>query len=79
MTASFQASYFNSIENENGDFKMRSESSQQGGLKLFQVDIENFDNEVESYEIEAKDFADAAEQAEARFYDIYNMNIYEIL
>ena len=75
MTASYQTSFYASIENGR-NAKSRSNSSKDSELKLFQVDIENFDNEVESYEIEARDYADAAEQAEAQFSDIYNMNIY---
>lgn len=48
-------------------------------LRMFQVDVENFDNEVESYEIEAYTMAEAAEIAQSRFgADAYNMNIYSV-
>jgi hypothetical protein len=77
MTATFQQSFFSSFENANGNSNKRANSSKKA-LRLFQVDIEFFDNEYESHEIEARDYADAAEQAEARFSNIYNMNIYEI-
>ena len=47
--------------------------------RMFQVDVENFDNEVESYEIEAYTMAEAAEIAQSRFgADAYNMNIYSV-
>lgn len=48
-------------------------------LRQFQVDVEDFDNEVESYEIEAYDMAQAAEIAQSRFgAEAYNMNIYAV-
>jgi hypothetical protein len=77
MTASYQTAFFTSYDSDNQPIR-RSNRTIAPELKLFQVDIENFDNEVESYEIEARDYADAAEQAEELFSDIYNMNIYEI-
>jgi hypothetical protein len=77
MTATFQTSCFAPLENEIAERKPRHSSRK--ALRLFQVDVENFDNEVESYEIEAHSAAEAAEIAEAQFGDaVYNMNIYEI-
>lgn len=77
MTASFQTSFFAPAENENT--RRNSRRSNSNALRLWQVDVENFDNEVESYEIEARSASDAAEIAEGRFGgDIYNMNIYEM-
>ena len=74
MTASFQTSFFSSLENNSNICRNKRDS-----LRLFQVDVENFDNEVESYEIEAESAAEAAEIAESRFQgDVYNMNIYDM-
>jgi hypothetical protein len=73
MTATFQTSFYAPLENS---YNARRSAAKK--MRLFQVDIEFFDNEYESHEIEARDYADAAEQAEARFSNIYNMNIYEI-
>jgi hypothetical protein len=78
MTASYQTAFLASSLDIDGKAVATSRFAKNGSLKLFQVDIENFDNEVESYEIEARDYAHAAELAEERFSDIYNMNIYEI-
>jgi hypothetical protein len=76
MTATFQTSFFAPLENEIANRKARRSSRK--ALRFFQVDIENFDNEVESYEIEAHSASEAAEIAESQFGgDIYNMNIYE--
>ena len=75
MTASFQTSSFCI---DNGDNNSKPRRSTRRSLHIYQVDIENFDNEVESYEIEAHDAAEAAEIAERMFAgDIYNMNIYD--
>lgn len=78
MTASVQTSFFSSLENaENISRKARRSNRPQ--LRMFQVDVENFDNEVESYEIEAYTMAEAAEIAQSRFgADAYNMNIYSV-
>lgn len=47
------------------------------GLKFFTVEITNFDNETETFEVEAANAAEAAEQAEAMFgQDVYMMNVY---
>ena len=46
-------------------------------LNFYQVDIEDFDNEVHSYEVEAHNDAEAAEIAEQMFNgDIYTMYVY---
>lgn len=77
MTASFQTSFFAPVANENNRRSNRSSNAKT--IHLYQVDVENFDNEVESYEIEASNASEAAEIAECRFSgDVYNMNIYEI-
>jgi hypothetical protein len=47
---------------------------------LYQVDVENFDREVETFEIEAATVSEAARIAEGLFgASVYNMNIYEAL
>lgn len=78
MTASVQTSFFSSLENsENISHKARRSNRPQP--RMFQVDVENFDNEVESYEIEAYSMSEAAEIAQSRFGgDAYNMNIYDV-
>lgn len=77
MTASFQTSSFASFANENNKGKARRSNRQ--SLHFYQVDVENFDNEVESYEVEASSASEAAEIAESLFSgDVYNMNIYEV-
>ena len=74
MTATFQTSFFSTLEN-NCNIRRNKRNSR----RLFQVDVENFDNEVESYEIEAYTMAEAAEIAQSRFgADAYNMNIYSV-
>lgn len=78
MTASYQTSFFSSIDNGNNICR-NSRRSTRSPRRLFQVDVEDFDHEVESYEIEADSASEAAEIAESRFLgDVYNMNIYEI-
>ena len=73
MTATVQTPFFSSNETSNSRQGCRS------ALRLFQVDVENFDNEVESYEIEASSMAEAADIAESRFGgEAYNMNIYDV-
>ena len=74
MTATFQTSVFSTFENNSNIHRDKRNSR-----RLFQVDAENFDNEVENYEIEEADAAEAAEIAESRFGgDVYNMNIYDM-
>lgn len=76
MTASYQTSFFSSDDNNNGS---RSRRTNRPLLNLYQCDVENFDNEVETFEVEAASYAEAAEIAECRASgDVYNMNIYEI-
>ena len=78
MTASVQTSFFSSLENsENISRKARRSNRPQP--RMFQVDVENFDNEVESYEIEAFSMAEAAEISQNLYgADAYNMNIYSV-
>ena len=46
-------------------------------LNFYQVDIEDFDNEVYSYEVEARNDEEAALKAEQMFNgDIYTMYVY---
>ena len=46
-------------------------------LNFYQVDIEDFDNEVYSYEVEARNDEEAALKAEELFNgDIYTMYVY---
>lgn len=78
MTALFQTSFFSTAANYN-NINRKSRRSNRPKPHLFQVDVENFDNEVETYEIEANSAAEAAEIAESRFSgDVYNMNIYDM-
>lgn len=78
MTASVQTSFFSSLETANNNNR-KARRYNRPSLRLFQVDVENFDNEVESYEIEAYTMAEAAEIAQSRFgADAYNMNIYSV-
>ena len=78
MTASYQTSFFAPTANDNSS--RTSRRSNRNSLRIYQVDVENFDNEVESYEIEAHSAHEAAEIAESRFDgDVYNMNIYEVM
>lgn len=74
MTATFQTSIFSTLEN-----KSNIRCNKRNSCRLFQFDVENFDNEVENYEIEAADAAETAEIGESRFGgDVYNMNIYDM-
>lgn len=76
MTATVQTPFFSSNETS---ISRQTRRSNRPSLRLFQVDVENFDNEVESYEIEAYSMAEAADIAESRFgVDAYNMNIYDV-
>ena len=78
MTATVQTSFFTSRENANNKVR-KARRFNRPVLRQFQVDVENFDNEVESYEIEAYDMAQAAEIAQSRFgAEAYNMNIYAV-
>lgn len=78
MTATVQTSFFPSLENANNNTR-KARRSNRPALRLFQVDVENFDNEVESYEIEAYSMAEAADIAQSRFGgEAYNMNIYDV-
>ena len=46
-------------------------------MKFYQVDIEDFDNEIYSYEVEARNDEEAALRAEQMFNgDIYTMYVY---
>lgn len=74
MTATFQTSFFSSLSNSSVN-----EISERPSTRLYQVEVEDFDHEVVSMEIEATSVFDAAEKAESRFNgDVYNMNIYEL-
>lgn len=78
MTATVQTSFFHSPKNTNNAVR-KARRSNRPVLRQFQVDVEDFDNEVESYEIEAYDMAQAAEIAQSRFgAEAYNMNIYAV-
>ena len=47
------------------------------GLKFYTVEITDFDNETEFFEVEARSESEAAKQAESMFGgDVYMMNIY---
>jgi hypothetical protein len=73
MTATFQTSAFNSYAN-------KSVHTSSNATHLYQVDVENFDREVETFEIEAATVSEAARIAEGLFgASVYNMNIYEAL
>ena len=78
MKASVQLSFFTSLDLGNASRRKVRRSGRQA-IRLFQVDVESFYNEVESYEIEARDMAEAAEIAQNLYgADAYNMNIYDI-
>lgn len=55
MTATFQSSIYSS-SNDDSQYRIR-----RLGRRLYQVDIENFDHEIESIEVEAHNYAEAAE------------------
>ena len=77
MTHSFQTAVLQSpiVKANNCKKSHRSVESN----KLFQVEITDFEDECYTLEVEAKDFSQASEKAEAAFCgDIYNMNIYEL-
>ncbi len=73
MTHSVQTSVMdfgnNSVNNRSRYIK--------NAMKFYQVDIEDFDNEVYSYEVEARNDEEAANKAEQMFNgDIYTMYVY---
>lgn len=73
MTHSVQTSVMdfgnNSVNNRSRYIK--------NAMKFYQVDIEDFDNEVYSYEVEARNDEEAALKAEQMFNgDIYTMYVY---
>lgn len=52
-------------------------NTRRGGLKFYTVEITDFDNETEFFEVEARSESEAAKQAESMFGgDVYMMNIY---
>ena len=73
MTHSVQTSvmdFGNNSVNNRSRFNPRA-------MKFFLVDIEDFDNEVYSYEVEARNDEEAALKAEQMFNgDIYTMYVY---
>ncbi|MBQ2838392.1 MAG: hypothetical protein IJE73_01945 [Muribaculaceae bacterium] len=73
MTHSVQTSVMdfgnNSVNNRSRYIK--------NAMKFYQVYIEDFDNEVYSYEVEARNDEEAANKAEQMFNgDIYTMYVY---
>lgn len=77
MTATFQTARFFAFDNENTT--PRNPRSHRPALHLYQADVQDFDNEYESYEIEAASFEEAAAIAESRFgSNAYNINLYLI-
>lgn len=49
------------------------------GLKFYTVEITDFDNETETFEVEARSESEAAQQAQAQFGgDVYMMNVYSL-
>lgn len=50
-----------------------------GGLKFYTVEITDFDNETETFEVEARSESEAAQKAQAQFGgDVYMMNVYTL-
>ena len=75
MTHSVQTSVMN-LGFDNNSVNNRSRFNPKA-MKFYQVDIEDFDNEMYSYEVEAHNDAEAAEIAEQMFNgDIYTMYVY---
>ena len=73
MTHSVQTSVMdfgnNSVNNRSRYIK--------NAMKFYQVDIEDFENDVYSYEVEARNDEEAANKAEQMFNgDIYTMYVY---
>ena len=77
MTHSVQTSVMN-LGFDNNSVNNRSRFNPRA-MKFYQVDIEDFDNEVYSYEVEARNDEEAALKAEELFNgDIYTMYVYLI-
>ena len=75
MTHSVQTSVMN-LGVDNNSVNNRSRFNPKA-MKFYQVDIEDFDNEMYTYEVEARNDAEAAEIAEQMFNgDIYTMYVY---
>ena len=75
MTHSVQTSVMN-LGFNNNSVNNRSRFNPKA-KKFYQVDIEDFDNEMYSYEVEAHNDAEAAEIAEQMFNgDIFTMYVY---
>ncbi|MBO5254846.1 MAG: hypothetical protein J6B07_03370 [Opitutales bacterium] len=75
MTHSVQTSAMN-LGSNNNSVNYRTHYIK-NAMKFYQVDIEDFDNEVYSYEVEARNDEEAAEKAEQLFSgDIYTMYVY---
>ena len=75
MTHSVQTSVMN-LDSNNNSINRRSRFIP-NAMKFYQVDIEDFDNEMYSYEVEARNDSEAAEKAEQMFNgDIYTMYVY---
>ena len=73
MSYEFMTSAFTSKTVANNQNIRRS------GLKFFTVEITDFDNETETFEVEARSASDAAQQAQAQFGgDVYMMNVYSL-
>ena len=75
MTHSVQTSVMN-LGFDNNSVNNRSRFNPRE-MKFYQVNIEDFDNEVYSYEVEARNDEEAALKAEELFNgDIYTMYVY---
>ena len=75
MTHSVQTSVMN-LGYDNISINRRSRFIP-NAVKFYQVNIEDFDNEVYSYEVEARNDEEAAQKAEQMFSgDIYTMYVY---
>lgn len=73
MSYEFMTSAFTSKSSAN---KM---NIRRGGLKFYTVEITDFDNETETFEVEARSESEAAQQAQAQFGgDVYMMNVYSL-
>ena len=81
MTPTFQTSLFTYQlqELDNRLSARRRIKASQEKWHMYQVEIENFDSEFETFEIEAMSAVEAAEEAEHLYQgDIYNMCIYDV-
>ena len=75
MTHSVQTSVMN-LGFDNNSVNNRSRFNPKA-KKIYQVDIEDFDNEIYSLEVEARNDDEAAQKAEELFNgDIYTMYVY---